>query len=91
MDSMTFRSCALIMQDQYGLFLQAKKEDRMTILGNLLGLSVYGLMEQEAKKLLADTKRNLLSKKEAVKVKSEFVAEKGNPAGELENLGKRGF
>ena len=24
MDSMTFRSCALIMQDQYGLFLQAK-------------------------------------------------------------------
>lgn len=88
MDSMTFRSCALIMQDQYGLFLQAKKEDRMTILGNLLGLSVYGLMEQEAKKLLADTKRNLLSKKEAVKVKSEFVAEKGNPAGELENLEK---
>ena len=76
------------MQDQYGLFLQAKKEDRMTILGNLLGLSVYGLMEQEAKKLLADTKRNLLSKKEAVKVKSEFVAEKGNPAGELENLEK---
>ena len=88
MDSMTFRSCALIMQDQYGLFLQAKKEDRMTILGNLLGLSVYGLMEQEAKKLLADTKRNLLSKKEAVKVKSEFVAEKGNPDGELENLEK---
>ena len=73
---------------QYGLFLQAKKEDRMTILGNLLGLSVYGLMEQEAKKLLADTKRNLLSKKEAVKVKSEFVAEKGNPDGELENLEK---
>lgn len=26
MDSMTFRSCALIMQDQYGLFLQAKKK-----------------------------------------------------------------
>ena len=61
MDSMTFRSCALIMQDQYGLFLQAKKEDRMTILGNLLGLSVYGVMEQDAKKRLADTKRNLLS------------------------------
>ena len=29
MDSMTFRSCALIMQDQYGLFLQAKKDERM--------------------------------------------------------------
>ena len=29
MDSMTFRSCALIMQDQYGLFLQAKKDERI--------------------------------------------------------------
>lgn len=32
MDSMTFRSCALIMQDQYGLFLQAKKDERMYML-----------------------------------------------------------
>lgn len=32
MDSMTFRSCALIMQDQYGLFLQAKKDERIAIL-----------------------------------------------------------
>ena len=69
MDSMTFRSCALIMQDQYGLFLQAKKEERMTILGNLLGLSVYGLMEQETKKLLADTRRmmNLRSLKRKIR------------------------
>lgn len=88
MDSMTFRSCALIMQDQYGLFLQAKKEERMTILGNLLGLSVYGLMEQETKKLLADTRRSLLSKKEAVKVKTEFIEEKGDPDDELEKLEK---
>lgn len=88
MDSMTFRSCALIMQDQYGLFLQAKKEDRMTILGNLLGLSVYGVMEQDAKKRLADTKRNLMSKKEAVKVKAEFISEKGDPDKELESLEK---
>lgn len=88
MDSMTFRSCALIMQDQYGLFLQAKKEDRMTILGNLLGLSVYGLMEQEAKKLLADTRRSLMAKKEAVKVKTEFIEEKGDPDSELDELEK---
>lgn len=88
MDSMTFRSCALIMQDQYGLFLQAKKEDRMTILGNLLGLSVYGLMEQEAKKLLADTRRSLMAKKEAVKVKTEFIEEKGDPDTELDELEK---
>lgn len=88
MDSMTFRSCALIMQDQYGLFLQAKKDERMTILGNLLGLSVYGLMEQEAKKLLADTRRSLMAKKEAVKVKTEFIEEKGDPDSELDELEK---
>lgn len=29
MDSFTFKSCALIMQDQYGLFLQAKPEERV--------------------------------------------------------------
>lgn len=33
-DSMTFKSCALIMQDQYGLFLQAKKDERMVVLGD---------------------------------------------------------
>lgn len=48
MDSLTFKSCALIMQDQYGLFLQAPKEDRMVILGNLLGLGVYQAMEKIA-------------------------------------------
>lgn len=88
MDAMTFKSCALIMQDQYGLFLQAKKEDRMAILGNLLGLGVYGIMEQEARKLLADAKRQLLSQKEAVRVKTEFISGKGNPEDELEKLEK---
>ena len=48
MDSLTFKSCALIMQDQYGLFLQAPKEDRMVILGNLLGLGIYQAMEKIA-------------------------------------------
>ena len=89
MDSITFKSCALIMQDQYGLFLQAKKEDRMTILGNLLGLAIYGVMEQEAKKQLSDTKRNLTSAKEAVKVKTEFIAAKGDPEEEMADLNKQ--
>ena len=31
MDSLTLKACALIMQDQYGLFLQADKEARMNI------------------------------------------------------------
>lgn len=85
MDCMTFRSCALIMQDQYGLFLQAKKDERMTILGNLLGLGIYGNMEQEARKKLADSKKELASKKEAVKVKDAFIKSKGNPEEELQN------
>ena len=46
MDSLTFKACALIMQDQYGLFLQAQKEERMVILGNLLGLGVYEAMNK---------------------------------------------
>lgn len=86
MDSMTFKSCALIMQDQYGLFLQARKDERIAILGNLLGLGIYGVMEVGARKQLADAKRELMSKKEAVKVKLEFIASKGNPTGELKNV-----
>ncbi|MCD8206894.1 MAG: AAA family ATPase, partial [Bacteroidales bacterium] len=46
MDSMTFKSCALIMQDQYGIFLQAAPEDRVKVLGTLLGLDVYRYMER---------------------------------------------
>lgn len=66
MDSMTFRSCALIMQDQYGLFLQAKKDERIAILGNLLGLGIYGVMELDSKKKLSEQRKELASKKEAV-------------------------
>jgi exonuclease SbcC len=86
MDSMTFRSCALIMQDQYGLFLQAKKEERMGILGNLLGLGIYGVMESEARSLLGDAKRVLMAKKEAVKIKNDFISSKGNPEQELKDV-----
>lgn len=56
MDSLTFKACALIMQDQYGLFLQADKEARMNILGNILGLGIYEKMESLAADSL--TKRN---------------------------------
>lgn len=88
MDSMTFRSCALIMQDQYGLFLQARKDERISILGNLLGLGIYGIMEQDARKRLGDAKRTLMQKKDAVKIKDDIIASKGNPQDELEELEK---
>lgn len=41
MDAVTLKSCGLIMQDAYGLFLQADKTVRMDILGNILGLGIY--------------------------------------------------
>ena len=71
MDSLTFRSCALIMQDQYGLFLQASKEDRMTILGNILGLGVYEDMAKLAKDEVADSNREIAQKKAIITNLSE--------------------
>lgn len=59
MDSLTLKACALIMQDQYGLFLQADKEARMNILGNILGLAVYGIMEDKASDAATRTNREL--------------------------------
>lgn len=41
MDSLTFKACVLIMQDQYGLFLEAGKDIRIDVLSNLIGLEIY--------------------------------------------------
>lgn len=57
MDSLTLKACALIMQDQYGLFLQADKEARMNILGSILGLGIYTGMEELAAERATDTNR----------------------------------
>lgn len=59
MDSLTLKACALIMQDQYGLFLQADKEARMNILGSILGLGIYGKMEQLAAEKATETNREI--------------------------------
>lgn len=61
MDSLTLKACALIMQDQYGLFLQADKEARMNILGSILGLSIYGEMEELAAAKATETNREIRS------------------------------
>ena len=61
MDSLTLKACALIMQDQYGLFLQADKEARMNILGSILGLGIYGDMEELAAEKATDTNRTIRS------------------------------
>lgn len=84
-DSMTFKSCALIMQDQYGLFLQARKEDRMSILSNLLNLGIYDKMEDFSKSLLSLKKKILSSKKNAIEMQSISILEYGKPNVELES------
>ena len=61
MDSLTLKACALIMQDQYGLFLQADKEARMNILGSIFGLGIYGDMEELAANRATDTNRTIRS------------------------------
>lgn len=61
MDSLTLKACALIMQDQYGLFLQADKEARMNILGSILGLGIYTDMETLAADRATETNRNIRS------------------------------
>ena len=69
MDSLTLKACALIMQDQYGLFLQADKEARMNILGSILGLGIYTDMEELAAEWATDTNRavrTLMDKAEAI-------------------------
>ena len=86
MDYMTFKTCALIMQDQYGLFLEARKDERIAILSNLLGLSIYGVMEKSARELLASAKRDYASGKTAVQVKEQQISAKGDPEAELKNL-----
>lgn len=59
MDSLTLKSCALIMQDQYGIFLQANKESRMNILGNILGLGIYEDMENISKEKATEINREI--------------------------------
>ncbi len=85
MDSMTFKSCALIMQDQYGLFLQAPKEDRMVILGNLLGLGIYEAMN----KIAGDRARVFKAKTQELKHEMEIhnatIMGYGDPVTEIKS------
>lgn len=83
MDSLTFKSCALIMQDQYGLFLQAKPEERVEILGNLLGLGIYQIMEKIAadKGKVVGAKTRELHKE--IEIHNSTIDSYGNPDAEL--------
>ncbi|MDE6517537.1 MAG: AAA family ATPase, partial [Acetatifactor sp.] len=85
MDSFTFKSCALIMQDQYGLFLQAKPEERVEVLGTLLGLGVYQIMEKIAlDKAKAYGAKNRELKQE-IEIHRNTIVGFGNPDEELDS------
>ncbi|MCU7380477.1 metallophosphoesterase [Clostridiales Family XIII bacterium ASD5510] len=83
MDSLTFKSCALIMQDQYGLFLQAPKEDRMIILGNLLGLGIYQAMEKIVKDKAKESGAKTRDLKKEIELHTSTITGYGNPESEL--------
>lgn len=72
MDVMTFRCCALIMQDAYGIFMEADKTERMEVLSNILGLNVYEMLADAAKRRGSDVGREL----EAVKRELAGLAER---------------
>lgn len=84
MDSRTFKSCALIMQDQYGLFLQAKSDERMAVLSNLLGLEIYGKMEGMAGDMAAEYRHMIKLRKQDIKAQAENITSSGKPEEELE-------
>lgn len=83
MDSFTFRSCALIMQDQYGLFLQAKPEERVEVLGTLLGLGVYQSMEKLASDKAKVNGAKARELKQEAEIHSATICEFGKPEEEL--------
>ena len=84
MDSLTFKSCALIMQDQYGLFLQAPKEDRMIILGNLLGLGVYEAMNKIAWDKAREFGAKTRELKQEIEIHNATIKSYGDPEAEIE-------
>lgn len=86
MDSMTFKSCALIMQDQYGLFLQAPKDQRMAVLGKLLGLGVYDIMEDQARETGKTFGAKMRDRKAQIDVTEQQIESFGNPDEEIEQF-----
>lgn len=85
MDSFTFKSCALIMQDQYGLFLQAKPEERIEVLGTLLGLGVYQSMEKIATDKAKAFGAKARGLKQEIEIHHNTIKEFGTPDEELKS------
>lgn len=93
MDAMTFRCCALIMQDAYGLFMEADKTERMEVLANILGLNIYEQLTELAKSRVTEVNRDLTKSKdklvelnEKLKVKPDLEADLAGVNDELKEV-----
>lgn len=89
MDSLTLKACALIMQDQYGLFLQADKEARMNILGNILGLGIYTGMETLAADKATETNRTIRSLSDKAETITAGLPDRAELATQIEEIEER--
>ena len=85
MDAMTFKSCALIMQDNYGIFLEADKTDRMQVLSNILGLSIYDKLHVLTKEELKNENRKILKLKDDIQDIDTKLKEKDIQEDNLKN------
>lgn len=63
-------------QDAYGLFLDADSDRRMEVLSALLGLDIYGRMEDIAKASATEQRRTIAALKERINVLGEQISEK---------------
>lgn len=86
MDSLTFKACVLIMQDQYGLFLEASKKERIAVLSNLLGLGIYKIMEEHAKNAALEIKREHTKKKTSIDLHAQTILGYGAPEQDLQRI-----
>lgn len=89
MDSLTLKACALIMQDQYGLFLQADKEARMNILGSILGLGIYTGMETLAADKATETNRTIRSLSDKAETITAGLPDRAELAAQIEETEER--
>lgn len=87
MDCATFRCVALIMQDAYGLFMEADKTERMEVLANILGLNVYEQLTELARNRVTEVGREITKSKDKIAELNEKL--KDLPELEAERVGRQ--
>lgn len=89
MDSQTLRSVAMILQDQYGLFLEANRDTRMDILGIILGIGIYSDLEEIAKREFVNSERIRRSYLDEINVLTDSLADAKKIHSEIDSCDER--